>query len=147
MLGAQAAWLGTRFLATAEADSHDHYRARLVAAAPEDAVHTRCFDGGWPDAPHRALRNGTLDEWETAGRPASPNRPGEGSVVATDSRDLAVTIYDDVMPMRGHRGDVDAMALYAGQSVGLVHDVQPAAEVVALLGRQAEAALLRGGAP
>jgi NAD(P)H-dependent flavin oxidoreductase YrpB (nitropropane dioxygenase family) len=141
ILGAQAAWLGTRFLATTEANIHDHYRARIMAAAPNDAIYTRCFDGGWPDAPHRTLRNDTLEAWEAAGRPASPDRPGEGTVVATDHRDRDVKLYDDVMPSRVHRGNLDGMALYAGQSVGLVRDVEPAAQVVATISRQAEQAL------
>jgi hypothetical protein len=55
-----------------------------LAAAPEDAVYTRCFDGGWPDAAHRAIRNPTITACEAAGRPSAPGRPGEGEVVATD---------------------------------------------------------------
>jgi NAD(P)H-dependent flavin oxidoreductase YrpB (nitropropane dioxygenase family) len=38
-------------------------------------------------------------------------------------------------------GDVEATALYAGQSVGLVREVLPAAEIVARLVEEAEAAL------
>ena len=41
-----------------------------LAAAAGDAVYTEAFDGGWPDAPHRVLRNATLTAWEAAGRPA-----------------------------------------------------------------------------
>lgn len=44
------------------------------------------FDVGWPNAPHRVLRNKTVDAWEAAGRPASGNRPGEGDVMATTPR-------------------------------------------------------------
>jgi NAD(P)H-dependent flavin oxidoreductase YrpB (nitropropane dioxygenase family) len=77
-LGARAAWIGTRFLTASEAFTHDQYRRRVIEAGPEDAVYTTAFDGGWPEAPHRAIRNSTLTRWEGAGRPAAPQRPGEG---------------------------------------------------------------------
>ncbi|NYH42041.1 hypothetical protein HNR22_001768 [Micromonospora jinlongensis] len=73
--------LGTRFLAAAEAATHEVYRQHLIAAT----VHTLCFDGGWPNATHRALRNTTLHRWQEAGSPPAPLRPGEGDVVATDA--------------------------------------------------------------
>ncbi|HUR14944.1 MAG TPA: nitronate monooxygenase [Mycobacteriales bacterium] len=141
VLGAQAAWLGTRFVAAAEASTHEHYRARVVAAGSADAAYTACFDGGWADAPHRVLRNATLDAWEDAGRPVAPDRPGEGDVVATDRGGQPFHRYDDMVPLRGLSGDVEAMALYAGQSVGLVHEVAPAAEIVAAVVAQAQRAL------
>jgi NAD(P)H-dependent flavin oxidoreductase YrpB (nitropropane dioxygenase family) len=136
-LGAQAGWLGSRFLAATEAATHPAYRRRVLDAAPQDAVYTRCFDGGWPDAPHRAVRNSTIVEWEAAGCPAAPDRPGEGAVVATDRRGRPQLRYGDMIPVPGMSGDVEAMALYAGQSVGLVHEVAPAARIVAAVASQA----------
>ena len=38
--------------------------------------------------------------------------------------------YADVMPLAGLEGEVEEMALYAGQSTGLVHDVRPAADIL-----------------
>jgi NAD(P)H-dependent flavin oxidoreductase YrpB (nitropropane dioxygenase family) len=141
-LGAQAGWLGTRFLTAREAASHDRYRRRVICADAEDAVFTRCFDGGWPDAPHRAILNSTIEDWEHAGRPSAPDRPGEGSVVAMDSRGGAHLLYEDMVPLRGMMGEVDAMALYAGQSAGLVRDVRPAAEIVRSIASEAERILV-----
>ncbi len=141
MLGAQAAWLGTRFIAAAETASHPDYRARLIAAEPGDAVHTMCFDGGWAHAAHRVLRNSTLDRWESAGRPAAPDRPGEGDGIATWGEGAQFPRYSALMPLPGMSGELDELALYAGQSVGLVHDVQPAATIVGRLLAEATAAL------
>jgi NAD(P)H-dependent flavin oxidoreductase YrpB (nitropropane dioxygenase family) len=143
VLGAQAGWLGTRFVASVEADTHDLYRGRLVAAAPDQAVITTCFDGGWPRAPHRVLRNSTLDAWEAAGQPTAPNRPDERRVIARDSAGRTVALYDDLMPLRGLRGDLEPMAMYAGQSVGVIHDVESAAKLVARITVEAETALAR----
>ncbi|MEP6598742.1 MAG: nitronate monooxygenase [Actinomycetota bacterium] len=129
-LGAQAAWLGTRFLTAVEANTHDVYRQRVIQAGSHDTVHTMCFEGGWPDAPHRVLRNSTLTAWEDGGRAKAPSRPNEASVVATDGQGRPQHRYDDMLPLASMHGDVDAMALYAGQSAGLVSDVAPAAEIV-----------------
>ncbi len=129
-LGAQAAWIGTRFLLAAEANVHAAYRDRLIAAAAGDAVYTEAYDGGWPDAPHRVLRNATLTAWEAAGRPAAGHRPGEADVVATAPNGSALARYHMAMPQAGTDGDVEEMALYAGQGVGLARACAPAADMV-----------------
>ncbi len=130
VLGAQAAWMGTRFLTAVEASTHKEYRTRLLAADVTSAVYTACFDGGWPDAPHRVLRNPTLEAWEQAGRPTSPHRPYEDEIIAWAPSGRQFRRYDDMMPLADLEGQVDLMALYAGQSVGLVSDIRPAAEIV-----------------
>jgi hypothetical protein len=53
------------------------YRRRILAAVEADTFYGTLFDRGWSDAPHRALRNSTVEAWELAGRPKSGSRPGE----------------------------------------------------------------------
>src|SRR5205085_911277 len=53
--GAAGARLGTRFVATREADAHPHYQRALVEAAATDTILTTEFATMWPDAPHRVL--------------------------------------------------------------------------------------------
>src|ERR1700733_13382356 len=82
-LGAQAALLGTRFLLAQEMPVHDDYRHWVMDAAETDAQwYPDLFYVGWPDAPHRVLRNSTAKAWEAAGRPPAGSRPGEGEVIA-----------------------------------------------------------------
>jgi len=140
VLGAQAAWLGTRFLATAEANAHSVYQARIVAADETDTVHSELFDLGWPAAPHRTLANSTTRRWEHAGRPGPPQRPGEGEVVA-ERKGERIVRYSDTIPTTETTGDVEALALYAGQSAALVADVVPAAVLVERLAEEAVRAL------
>jgi len=140
-LGAQAGWLGTRFLVAEEAATHQEYRQIVLDAEPQHAVLTRCFDGGWPDAPHRAIRNSTINAWQAAGSPPSPQRPGEATVVATTSQGRPQLRYADTIPLPGMTGDLEAMALYAGQSVGLVHSLDPAEEIVHTIASQATSIL------
>ncbi len=60
-LGADAGWVGTRFVATHEARVHEHYRDRVVEASETDTVSGTPYDRGWPDVPHRVLRNATIE--------------------------------------------------------------------------------------
>ena len=133
-LGAQAAWVGTRFLLAAEAPLHDEYRSRLIAAAETDAEwYADLYDGGWPNAPHRALRNETAETWEAAGRPPSGSRPGEGEPIANRASGEAIARYSSTMPLEGTTGNVDNLSLWAGQSVALAHTTRPASDLVAEL--------------
>ena len=129
-LGAGAAWMGTRFLLAEEAGTHPVYREAVIAAAETATAYSSLFDGGWPDAPLRTLRNSTWEAWRAAGEPPPGVRPGEGDVVATgeDGRDIAR--YSSDAPVAGASGDIAAMCLYAGQGVGLAQRTQPAAEIV-----------------
>jgi nitronate monooxygenase len=133
-LGAQAAWLGTRFLLAEEAPVHEDYRRRLVAAAETDAHwYADLYGVGWPDAPHRAIRNSTARAWEAAGRPAAGHRPGEGEEIARSAEGDPVVRYSSALPLRGTEGDIEALSLWAGQGVTFAKRVQPAAEIVAEL--------------
>lgn len=142
-LGAGAAWIGTRFLASREAAVHPVYRQRVLGASETDTVYSHLFDIGWPDAPHRVLRNSTVRLWEWAGRPPRGKRPGEAEIVAWTADGRPIVRYADVIPLPGMSGDVEALALYAGQSVGLVREEEPAAEIVRKLADEAALVLER----
>jgi nitronate monooxygenase len=133
-LGAQAAWLGTRFLLAEEAPVHEEYRRRLSAAAETDAEwYPDLYEVGWPDAPHRAIRNSTAQAWEAAGRPGPGGRPGEGEPVAWRASGGPIVRYSSALPLDDTTGDIEALSLWAGQSVALVNRTQPAADIVAEL--------------
>jgi nitronate monooxygenase len=133
-LGAQAAWLGTRFLLAQEMPIHDDYRRRLIAAAETDPQwYPNLYDVGWPDSPHRALSNSTARAWEAAGRPPDDERPGEGDVIAHFASGEAIVRYEPAPPMVGTTGDIEALSMWAGQSVALANQPQSAADIVAEL--------------
>ena len=142
-LGADGAWLGTRFVATREANVVDGYRDRVADAGETDTARTDLFDGGWPGRDHRVLRNSTVEAWEAAGRPPPGDRPGEGERVGAYPGGHPVERYDDDVPVAGATGDTEAWALYAGQSTGTVDSVRSADEVVGSLVDEAEAAIGR----
>ena len=55
--GADAVRIGTRLVATTEADVHPAYADALVDASNDDTILTETFAMGWPKAPHRVLRS------------------------------------------------------------------------------------------
>ena len=129
-LGAAGAWIGTRFVASQEADAHSLYKEKVLQAAETATTYSCLFDADWPDAPHRTLRNSTLTNWEANGSPPRGKRPGEGEVVATGADGSPVRRYSASLPTPGMTGEVEALALYAGQSVGLVSRLQSAHDIV-----------------
>jgi nitronate monooxygenase len=144
--GAQGVSLGTRFVATDEANAHPHYKARIVESTAEDTVYTEdLYDVGWPDAPHRTLRNRTFAEWEAAGRPASGNRPGESTTIGLRaypwSHETPWLRYSPGMATADFDGELDYAPLWAGESCSVVNEIKPAALVVRELVRDAAAEL------
>lgn len=130
-LGASAVLLGTALAATEESDAHDAYKQALVDAGDEATVRSTCFDGDWPDAPHRTLANSTYRAWDEAGRPAPGARPGEGDVVLSVPGVMELARYHMITPFVGLEGEVEAAAMYAGMGVGKVRAVRRAGDVIA----------------
>jgi NAD(P)H-dependent flavin oxidoreductase YrpB (nitropropane dioxygenase family) len=141
-LGAGGAWIGTRFLASHEATIHPRYRERLLQANENDTVFLEnLFDVRWPNAPHRVLRNQTVEAWEAAGRPPSGKRPGEGEVIATSRASGPIVRYQSYTPGSDAEGDIDALPLWAGQ--GLLSKVQSAGDIVREIADEARLVLQR----
>ena len=139
-LGADGAALGTRFLASIESAAHPLYKERIVRAHAPDTIHTTLYDIGWPDAPHRVLRTKVFDDWEQAGCPAPGNRPGEGAPIVKMRRpdiDVPVVNYTVMPPTDYTEGEVDRLALYAGQSCSLIKEIVPAGEIVRRIASEA----------
>jgi nitronate monooxygenase len=129
-LGASGVVMGTRFVASLETNHHPEYKHQLITANENDTFRTELFDQGWPNAPHRVLRNSTVNTWERAGNPSGDNRPNMGEILARDANQQPVVRYSEDTPKRGWTGNLEATALYAGQSVGLISDVLPAEKII-----------------
>ncbi len=124
--GAAGAWVGTALLASPECENTDAARTRIVQARETDTVLTRAFDVAqglaWPPQfPGRALRNRFTDEWHERVDALPQNSEAR--------QQLAQAIASK---------DYDLAYIYAGQGVGLIHQQQPAGEVIRNLGEGAE---------
>jgi nitronate monooxygenase len=128
--GASAVRIGTRFVATRESGAHPAYVEALVRARAEDAEYTGAFFRIWAQAPHRVLASCIA---------AATNLPDEPiGELEIGGRRMPVPRFGAPAPSRDATGHVEAMALYAGQSVGAVKKVTPAAEVVREIAEGAE---------
>ncbi|ALL68394.1 Dioxygenases related to 2-nitropropane dioxygenase [Paraburkholderia caribensis MBA4] len=140
-LGAQAVWMGSRFVASKEVTLHEGYKDLVVKATADDVIDTFLFDVDCPDSRHRVLRTDAVKRWEDAGRPESGKRPGEGEIVGKQPDGTPLQRYHVSAPAKGFEGDWAATALYAGTSVQLIHDVLPVEKIVSDMVADASAAL------
>lgn len=144
-LEAQGVSLGTRFVVSDEAFIHSAYKQRIVQARTEDTVYNQLYDVWWPDAPHRTLRNKTVQEWEAARRPPPGQRPGEGIPIGSYRGPAGELVpwprYAVGVATADFDGDIEYAPLWAGQSCSVVNDLKPAATIVRDLVRDAEAAI------
>jgi len=148
LLGAEAVSLGTRFIATPEANAHPEYKRRIVGAGPDDTVLTHIFGPEWPDGRMRVLRNRVVEEWRgrderTPPQPEPPQFIGSTPLGGVEYR---MPKFSCMLPTPETTGDLEEMCLAAGESAALTHAVTPAADVVQTLVGDAES-LLRDRAP
>jgi NAD(P)H-dependent flavin oxidoreductase YrpB (nitropropane dioxygenase family) len=134
--GAGGARVGTLLIASTESDAHPEYVARLLRAEASDTVLTEAFSVMWPNAPHRVLRS-SID----AANALSDESVGETPFGAGS---MPVPRLSVIPPSRATTGHVEAMALYAGESVSAVTEVRPAGELLRDLVAGAERLLAAG---
>jgi NAD(P)H-dependent flavin oxidoreductase YrpB (nitropropane dioxygenase family) len=152
VLGAEGVSLGTRFVASEEAFVLDEYKRRVVDSDAEETFYSDdLFDVFWPNVPHRTLKAGAYREWDAAGRPPSGQRPHEGDPIGTvrsPFRDpVEIPRYASFMMTPWFEGDVELGPIWAGESVALVHEILPAAEIVRRIAAEADEVLAAGVAP
>ncbi len=108
--GAAGAWIGTPFLLAEEARNTQAARDRIRGSDETQTIYTRVYDRvtgkGWPsEFGGRALRTAFLERW--TGR------------------------EDELLQNQAARAQFDPKEkIYAGQSVGLLHEVRPAGHIV-----------------
>lgn len=132
MLGADGVCVGTRLIASAEATAHETYKARVIAADVDEIVSTTVFGPEWPDQPMKVIANAGL---------SPPPAQSEAGVIGTTrlgGQEYPMPRCSAVLPTPDTTGDFEQMCLAAGESAGLVHEVQPAGDIVAGMMAQAE---------
>jgi enoyl-[acyl-carrier protein] reductase II len=125
-LGADGVQLGTRFLMTAESNLHRAYKERALAAGIADTTLI-----GRGKLPIRVLKNDFTREFEAAERSGA------------SAQDLATLNASRSLKMAAFDGDIDQGKVEVGQSVGLIDELLPAAQVIELLIAEFEAAVAR----
>jgi NAD(P)H-dependent flavin oxidoreductase YrpB (nitropropane dioxygenase family) len=137
--GADGVRVGTRFVATLEADTHPRYAEALIRARAEDTVISTTFSTMWPDAPHRALASSVA-----RANTLSDEIVGEVTIAGMT---MPIPRLAPIAPTRTTTGEIDGMPFYAGKGVDAVQRVQSAAEIVRELTEGAEACLRAASVP
>jgi nitronate monooxygenase len=133
-LGAAGALVGTRFQATAESLVDPSTARAIVEGHGQDTERSAVSDiargARWPSAKYtaRTLGHPSLDRW----------RGREAELAANPE---ARSAYQAAVV----RGDAPALPVWASEAIDLITDLPPAADLVAALAAQADAALARAG--
>jgi nitronate monooxygenase len=122
-LGAAAVQMGTAFLTCAEAGVPEAYKAAILAAKPHETQITRAFSG----RPARGIVNRFMREMERREPLPFP---------------LQNALTRPLRAAAAKAGRAEFLSLWAGQGLGMARR-QSAAELVARLAREAEAATRR----
>jgi len=130
-MGAQGVWVGTRFVASKEGQAALEYKEALIKATDQDTQVTRCYSG----KPMRVISNPYVSDWES--RPQDIRPFGEQGMISY--RENVMKGLSGVL--EGFDPERDAMA--AGQGVGAIHDILPAADIVANMVSEAEETIRR----
>ena len=132
-LGADAVWVGTRFIATPEARAVDGYKDALVASREDDTVISRSYTG----KPCRVVRN----EW-TNHHEKHPNEISAFPLQAIASTQANV---NHLGYPSGTKVDTTREFYPAGQGTGAVTEIIPAGKIVTQIVEQAEQILRKLG--
>lgn len=126
-LGAQGVWIGTRFIASAEAHAGAMYKQVIVDASDEDTIISRSYSG----KPMRVFQNEWTKDWEA--RPQDIQKFPAQAIISTQAG-----------VMGGIGGQIEGLdikrsAFAMGQGAGGIHDVKPAATIIREMMEEAEA--------
>jgi len=129
-LGAVGVWMGTRFIASAEAHAAQSYKDTIVGA---DTTRTRCYSG----KPMRCRTNDYIADWERRPEDIQAFPMQAAHSVKTDVIGGIGGITDET------RLDGTKSCFAMGQSAGGVQDILPVKDIVDRIMSEAEAAIGR----
>lgn len=140
-MGASGAQLGTIFAASVESQAHENFKKAFIRAAARDAVTTVQIDDSFPVIPVRALANqGTKDFMR---HQAAMIQKYQHQELSKEEAQLDIEhFWAGALRRAVKDGDVENGSVMAGQSVGMVKEILPVAEIIHNLVKQAVDALV-----
>ena len=141
-MGAAGVQLGTRFACATESIAHPDFKKAFFRASARDAVTSVQVDPRLPVIPVRALKNKGTESFTAKQREVAAMLDGEGIEMA--EAQLQIEHYwAGALRRAVIDGDVEGGSLMAGQSVGMVKEEEPVAQIIAKLMAESEEALTR----
>ena len=141
-MGASGVQLGTRFACASESIAHADFKKAFFRANARDAVASVQVDPRLPVIPVRALKNKGTEEF-TAKQVEVAKLLDEGKVDMAAAQLEIEHFWAGALRRAVIDGDVENGSVMAGQSVGMVTKEEPAAEIIAALMGECEAALAK----
>jgi enoyl-[acyl-carrier protein] reductase II len=141
-MGAVGVQLGTRFACATESIAHPAFKKAFFRANARDAITSVQLDPRLPVIPVRALKNKGTEEF-TAKQREVGLLLDQGSVDMGEAQLRIEHFWAGALRRAVIDGDVENGSLMAGQSVGMVTQEEPVAQIVASLMAESEAALGR----
>jgi enoyl-[acyl-carrier protein] reductase II len=141
-MGACGVQLGTRFACATESIAHPDFKKAFFRASARDAVASVQVDPRLPVIPVRALKNKGTEEF-TAKQIDVAKLLDAGEVDMGEAQLQIEHFWAGALRRAVIEGDVESGSIMAGQSVGMVTKEEPAAEIIATLMAECEAALDR----
>ena len=129
-----------------EANIHDEYKRRLVAASGTDTTLSAIFGPHHPHFnPMRVIKNRVVVEYQDRLDEVPHNTENEPVIGQMELLGQHMTLrkFSNLVPMPGTTGDFEEMPLLSGQGVGLVRSIEPAGAVVENMAKEAAAILGR----
>ncbi len=141
-MGACGVQLGTRFACATESIAHPAFKKAFFRASARDAVASVQLDPRLPVIPVRALRNKGTEHF-TATQREVMGRLDREEVAMAEAQLQIEHYWAGALRRAVVDGDIENGSLMAGQSVGMVTEEEPVAEIIARLMSESEAALAR----
>ena len=139
-MGASGVQLGTRFAAASESVAHANFKRAFVRASARDAVASVQLDPRLPVIPVRALKNAGSEAFAAKQREVA-NLVDAGAMTLAEGQLQIEHYWAGALRRAVVDGDIESGSLMAGQSVGMVSEIAPVADIIAELVAEAEAAL------
>lgn len=139
-MGAVGVQLGTRFACATESIAHPDFKKAFFRAKARDAVSSVQVDPRLPVIPVRALKNKGGQEF-TAKQREVAQLLDDGTVEMGEAQLQIERFWAGALRRAVIDGDVENGSLMAGQSVGMVKQEEPVADIIAELMEQSETAL------
>ncbi|AKQ40893.1 2-nitropropane dioxygenase, NPD [Aurantiacibacter atlanticus] len=141
-MGASGVQLGTRFACASESIAHADFKRAFFRANARDAVASVQLDARLPVIPVRALKNKGTEEFTVKQREVGVLLD-QGKVDMGEAQLQIERYWAGALRKAVIDGDIENGSLMAGQSVGMLKEEEPAADIIAKLMAESEDALLR----
>jgi enoyl-[acyl-carrier protein] reductase II len=141
-MGASGVQLGTRFACATESIAHPAFKKAFFRANARDAITSVQVDPRLPVIPVRALKNKGTEEF-TAKQIEVTKLLDAGAVDMGEAQLQIEHFWAGALRRAVIDGDVENGSVMAGQSVGMVKEEEPVADIVRQLMDESEAALAR----